>query len=82
VKKLKEAIASTMTCGKTPADEVEHQGKAREQEHETDQGRRDERDHLVARGRRQAHADREKSAGHQQASDISGHDGAVVGLPR
>ena len=60
------------------AHEVQHQRKAGEQEHESDQCRGDEGDHLVARGGGQAHADGEKSARHQEAADIGREDGAVV----
>ena len=78
VKKLKEAIASTMRLRQHAAHEIEHQRKSGEQEYESDQRRGDEGDHLVARGGGQAHADGEKSARHQEAADVGGDDGAVV----
>ena len=79
VKKLRDAMASTMTCGKHAAHEIQHQRKSGQQKHESHQGRGDEGDHLIARGGRQTHADREETARHQKAADIRCDDRAVIG---
>ena len=59
-------------------DERLHQREAGEQEREAHDGRQDEGDHLVARRSRQAGADREEAACHEQAAQVGGEDGAVV----
>ena len=75
-----EAIASITGCGAQPSNSVEHQRKPDSRNRKQIDDGEDERDHLVARRRRQARADREEAAGHQQAADVGGEDRAVVGV--
>ena len=61
-------------------DELEHQRKAAQHEAQAHHAAHHEGDDLVAGQRRDARADGEERAGHQQAAEIAGEDDAVVGI--